>query len=185
MILSPYFWLAALIFVLLTAGGGYVTGYKHAREYAAAQQLQAVEKARQEAIEQAKRDQQTAQKYESARETVRTVYVKIKEKAHENIKNHPDYDRCELDPVGLQLYNARPPDAQDSTGSTDRRVSGSAERTGRQALDNPSEQPGASADVLRLPGTPQSIVGMGGHITVGANIFARRTNETGGFCSGN
>lgn len=162
MILSPYFWLGALLALLFTFGGGYVAGYKHAREYAASQQLIAVEKAKQEAIEQARADQQIAQEYEVERETVRTIYVKVKEKARENIKNHPDYDQCSLDPVGLQLYNAHPRDSEDPTSSADSRVSGSAGRSGWQTLNDSDKQPGASADVLRLPGAPQGVIGMGG-----------------------
>lgn len=162
MITSPYFWLALIIMSLVIFGSGYDLGAKHARNNAAAEQLIAVEEARNEAIEQAKIDQKTAQNYEEKRETVRTVYVKAKEKAHENIENHPEYGNCSLDPDGLQLYNSHPGRAAPTSASPDSAVSGSAGSGGWQTLDDSNEQPGAGSDVLRLPGAPQSIIGMGG-----------------------
>lgn len=152
MILSPYFWLAVLISSATIFGSGYHFGHKHATEHGDALKLQAVAKAKEQAIEQAKRDQQTAQQYETARETVRTVYVKIKEKAHENIIKNTGYAECGLDAAGLQLYNSHPGRAEDSTGGADSAVSGSAGRAGWQTFDDFGKQPGAVADVLRLPG---------------------------------
>lgn len=148
MITSPYFWLALMIMALVIFGSGYDLGAKHMRNKADAEQLEAVEQARMDAIEQAKADQKNAQNYEVARETVRIVYVKAKEKAHENIQNHPEYADCGLDPDGLQLYNSHPGRAAPSTTGTDGRVSGSAGSAGWQTLDDFSEQPGARADVL-------------------------------------
>ena len=152
MILSPYFWLAVIISALAIFGTGYHNGYKHANDHAEALKLEAVTKARAEAIEQAKRDQQTAQKYETTRETVRTVFIKVKEKANENIVKNPGYAECGLDGDGLQLYNSHPGRAEDSAGSIDSKVSGSSGRTGRKNLNDSDEQLGKGADVLRLPG---------------------------------
>ena len=162
MITSPYFWIALMIMGLVIFGSGYDLGAKHARNKAAAEQLEAVAEARIDAIEQAKADQKTAQNYEETRETVRTIYVKAKEKAHENIENHPEYADCGLDPDGLRLYNSHPGRAAPTSASPDSRVSGSAGSIEWQDLDDSNEQPGALADVLRLPGAPQSIIGMGG-----------------------
>lgn len=162
MILSPYFWLAALLAALVFFGIGYHNGYKHATNHAEALQLQAVEKATEAALAQAKRDQQTAQKYETTRETIRTVYVKVKEKVHENVAKNPNYAECSLDADGLRLYNERPADAPPATSGTDSAVSESAGRAGWQTVDHTGEQSGASADVLRLPGAAQIISGMGG-----------------------
>ena len=164
MILSPYFWLAVLISALVLFGSGYDLGGKHARNKAAADQREAFAEAHEQAIEQAKADQKTAQKYEVARETVRTVYVKVKEKVRENIAQNPDYANCSLNADGLRLYNARPGDAKNTTGSPDSTVPGSAGRTGWQTIDDSGKQPGAIPDVLRLPGTAQGIIGMGGAI---------------------
>lgn len=175
MITSPYFWLGLLIVALVIFGKGYDTGARHAREHAAAEQLEAVAQARIEAIEQAKIDQKTAQNYEAARETVRTIYVKAKEKAHENIEKHPDYDRCELDADGLRLYNARPGDSQIPAPSPDSPLPGFAGRTGWETINDPEQQPGTLADVLRLPGAPQSTIGLGNPFTVGADNIRPET----------
>lgn len=162
MTLSPYFWLAALIAALVIFGTGYDLGDKHARNKAAAEQLEAVAEAREQATKQAQADQETAQNYETIREKVRTVYVTVKEKANANIKNNPDYDHCSLDDDGLRLYNSRPADTSPAPTGADSRVSGSAGRTGWQTINDSGKQPGALADVLRLSGTPQSASGMGG-----------------------
>lgn len=162
MTLSPSFWLAALVAALGIFGTGYHNGYKHANDHAEALKLQAVAKANEQAIKQAKADQKTAQNYENARERVRTVYVTIKEKAYENIAKHPDYDQCSLDADGLRLYNSHPTDTSPAATGADSRMPGSADGTGWQTLDNPDKQPGTGADVLRLPGAPQSAGGMGG-----------------------
>lgn len=171
---SPWFWLALLIMGLVIFGKGYDTGARQARDHAAAEQLIAVQEARLDAIKQAKADQQTAKDYEKAREKVRTVYVNIKEKAHENIENNANYAECGLDPDGLQLYNAHPGRAKNPTGSPDSRVSGSPASERRQALDDPDEQPGTLATVLRLPGAPQSVIGMDDQ-TVGADDIRPKT----------
>lgn len=173
MITSPYFWLALIIMVLVIFGSGYDLGAKHARNNAAAEQLIAVNEARLDAIEQAKIDQKTAQNYEEKRETVRTVYVKAKEKAHENIENHPEYADCGLDPDGLQLYNSHPGRTAPTPASPDSAVSGSAGSFERQTLDDSGQQSGAGADVLRLSGAPQSAIGMGGAITERPEEIAR------------
>lgn len=164
MILSPYFWIAALLAALAIFGTGYHNGYKHANDHAEALQLQAVAKAKQKALEQDRKDQQIAQSYETKRETVRTVFVKIKEKVHENIKKNADYGNCSLDADGLRLYNSHPGRNQDSTGGADSTMPGSDGRSGRQAGDDPGKQPGAGANVLRLPGAPQSLIAMGSGI---------------------
>lgn len=161
MIISPYFWLGLLIALLVTFGSGYDLGGEHARNNAAADQLEAVEQARLEGIEQAKTDLGTAERYEEARETVRTVYVTIKEKARENIEKHPEYADCGLDADGLRLYNERPGRTENPPGVIDSRVSGSASGSGWPVVYDLDRQPGALATVLRLPGAPQSIVGMG------------------------
>lgn len=161
MILSPYFWIAALIAAVTLFGTGYHSGYKHANDHSEALKLQAVAKAQEQAENQAKRDQQTAQSYETARETVRTVYVKIKENARANIENHPDYADCGLDADGLRLYNANPNHPEAAAPGADRPVSGFASGPGWQIGDDFANQPGTLADVLRLPSTAQSVVGMG------------------------
>lgn len=165
MMLNPYFLGGLLIAFLITFGTGYHTGYKHANDHAEALKLQAVAKAQEQAENKAKRDQQTAQNYETARETVRTVYVKIKENAHENIEKHPDYADCGLDADGLQLYNHNPNTGTPPATGLDSPVSGLASGHGWETVDDFAEQPGALADVLRLPSAAQSVVGIGAAAT--------------------
>ncbi len=170
MILNPYFLLGLLVAFLITFGAGYHNGYKHADDHAEALKLQAVNKALKQADEQAKRDQQTAQNYETARERVRTVYVTIKEKAHENIENHPDYADCGLDADGLRLYNHNPNTGTPPATGLDGHVPGLASSPRWQIGDDPEKQPGTLGNVLHLPGAAQSIVGMGNiNATVGAD----------------
>lgn len=170
MILSPYFWIAALVAAIALFGTGYHNGHKHANDHAEALKLQAVNKALKQADEQAKRDQKTAQNYETARERVRTVYVTIKEKAHENIEKHPDYADCGLDADGLRLYNHNPNTGASPATGLDGNVSGLASGSGWQIGDDPEKQPGTLGNVLQLPSAAQSIVGMGNiNATVGAD----------------
>lgn len=157
---SPWFWLALLIMALVIFGKGYDVGARHAREHAAAEQLEAVAQAHEQAAEIAKADLQTAQNYETARETVRTVYVKVKEKANANITKNPGYADCGLDADGLRLYNSHPGRTEDSTGGADSRVSGSAGRDGWETVDGSAKQHGTIADVLRLPSATQSLGGL-------------------------
>lgn len=176
MILSPYFWLAALLAALSIFGYGYHKGYQNATNHADALQLQAVAEAKQQAIEQAKKDQQIAQSYEAKRETVRTVFIKIKEKVHENIAKNHDYAECGLDADGLRLYNSHPSGSKNPATIPDGAVPGSADGLGRQAVDDPAEQPGTGTNVLRLPSSPQSLVAMGRGI--GGTGFAETVMTT-------
>lgn len=154
MILSPYFWIAVLLSALALFGTGYHNGYKHSNDHSEALKLQAVTKAAKKAKEQARIDQSIAQNYETKRETVRTVFIKIKEQANENIQNNSDYDNCGLDDIGLRIYNDHPRTAENPASGTNRQVPGSAGSPKREAVYHPSEQHRAIADVLRLPGAP-------------------------------
>lgn len=181
MILSPYFWLAVLLAALTIFGTGYHNGYQHANDHAEALKLQAVAKAQKQAEARSRRDQQIAQNYETARETVRTVYVKIKEKARENIEKHPDYADCGLDADGLRLYNHNPNTRAPAAPGADGTLPGFAGRTGWQVVDDTDQQPGTRATVLRLPSAPQIADGMGDHIatvtTVGADSIRPLQNR--------
>jgi len=107
-LLSPYFWLGSLIGVISLFGVGFYQGHKfatgeQAREQRAAQVKIDKEREKRESIV-----REIAQDYEVKREKVRTVYIKVKEKADENIDKNPDYGVCGLDDDGLRLYNQKP-----------------------------------------------------------------------------
>ena len=166
MITSPYFWIAAIIAALSLFGGGYYLGDKHATNACAAERLEVAIEQSEAAVEQAEEDQEIAKGYETTREVVRTVYVKVKEKARENIDKNPNYDNCSLDIDGLQLYNSRPATPPPSP-RVDSTMSGSPGRDGWSLEHDTGEQPGALSDVLRLPSASQIAVGMGGESGVG------------------
>lgn len=106
--LNPYVLIALAAIWLGTAGGAYWTGWKHCNNAHKADQLAVLEEVVIEAEKQAEADHKTAENYEQAREVVRTVYVKVKEKADENIEKNSNYAECGLDADGLRLYNAKP-----------------------------------------------------------------------------
>jgi hypothetical protein len=159
---SPWFWLALLISVLTLTGTGFHYGFKYAKADTAkerqAEQIMADEQAK----KQAKADRETEEMFEEARETVRTVYIKVREKANENIINNPDYHECGLDADGLRLYNTKPDTTgADTIGGADSSLPGSA--TGNQWASgyDIAQQPGARSAVLRVPGEAQSIGRLG------------------------
>ncbi|AKH36885.1 MULTISPECIES: hypothetical protein [Nitrosomonas] len=165
---SPYFWLAILLGAFTLLGIGYYQGHRNGKNACLARQAfaieEAVKKAQEQAIDQAKAELKTTQGFETARETVRTVYVKIKEKADENIDQNNGYGDCSLDDDGLHLYNSRPfasvPNPP-ASGLADLPLPGSADCCGRTAGDLIAQQPGALGTVLRVPGETQSAGGMG------------------------
>lgn len=108
LLLSPWTWLVLLLALLGSHGTAYHYGWSHATNRYAAEKFAAVEVTRKKEARQAKADQLIEEDYEEVRETVRTVYVTIKEKADENIEKNPGYAECGLDDDGLRLYNARP-----------------------------------------------------------------------------
>ncbi|AKH37285.1 MULTISPECIES: hypothetical protein [Nitrosomonas] len=164
---SPYLWLAVILWSSTMLGMGYYQGHQHGKNGCLADQAVALEEAIQQAqgqaLEQAKAELKTTQEFETAREKVRTVYVKIKEKADENIEHNPDYDHCSLDADGLRLYNARPTSTSSTpaTDLADSPLSGSAGLSRRTAFDPVAQQPGALSDVLRVPGETQGAGGVG------------------------
>jgi len=119
MLLNPYFLLAALLSLLTSFGGGYWLGTDHCETAREAEQFKMMQEIQVAADKQAEEDNKTAQRYENVREVVRTVYVKVKDKANENIEKNGGYADCGLDAGGLRLYNSRPTAAPDSAGSTD------------------------------------------------------------------
>ncbi len=165
---SPYLWLAVILWSSAMLGIGYYQGHHNGKNGCLADQAaaleEAIQQAQDQALEQAKAELETTQKFETAREKIRTVYVKIKEEADENIEHHPDYDHCSLDADGLRLYNGRPtPDTSSTpaTGLADSPLSGSAGLSRRTAGDPVAQQPGALSDVLRVPGETQGAGGVG------------------------
>jgi hypothetical protein len=165
---SPYLWLAVTLWSSVTFGMGYFKGHENGKNGCLADQASAldaaIKQAQTQAIEQAKAELQTTQEFEAAREKVRTVYVRIKEKADENIDQNSGYGDCGLDADGLRLYNAKPAapvPIPPATGLINLPLSGSAGSTRRSAGDPAAQQPGAIPALLRVPGETQSAGRMG------------------------
>ncbi|SFK74202.1 hypothetical protein SAMN05216302_101427 [Nitrosomonas aestuarii] len=108
LLLSPYTWLGIVLIGLSLLGTGFYYGAKFEKgEQARKDRGDQV----QLDIERDKREKLTreiATDFEVRREKVRTVYIKIKDDADENINQNPDYGQCGLDADGLRLYNQRP-----------------------------------------------------------------------------
>ena len=119
MIFNPYVLLGLIMAFLLTFGSGYYLGSKHERNEQAAEQLEILSESIDNAGKQAEADNRISEDYETARETVRTVYVKIKEETNANIEKNPDYADCSLDDDGLHLYNANPNHSETTATGTD------------------------------------------------------------------
>ena len=162
LLLSPWFWLALLISVLSLLGTGYYYGHKHEKADFAKQQYAAQIRADKAAAKQVAVDRQIEQNFEEARETVRTVYITIKEKANENINKHPDYAQCQLDADGLQLYNAKPGIIQaDTVSGADNAMPGFTGRFGWPVGYDLAQQPGAIGALLRMPGEAPGVIRLG------------------------
>lgn len=163
---SLRFWLA--IAAIGTFGSGYFSGYQNGQNGCLADQASAlkaaIKQAQNQAINQAKDDLKLTQNFEGTRETVRTVYIRIKEKADENIDKNNGYSDCGLDADGLRLYNARPAESVTSppaSGLTHFPLPGSAGSTGRTAGNPVTQQPGKIGAVLRMPDETQGTLRVG------------------------
>ena len=161
MIASPYFWLALLLGALAVGGSGYYYGDQHATNAAKAAQLVAVERAVAQANITARADAAGAAKSETQREKIRVVYRNVRERANADIDKNPGYGLCSFSADGLRLYNARPDDGADTAAGGNAAVPGFAPGSGRETGDDPAQQPGAGADVLRLPGAAGRAGGLG------------------------
>jgi hypothetical protein len=165
---SPWFWLAALLSALALLGIGYHQGHENGKNGCLADQASALEsaikQAQTQAIKQAKAELQVTRELEAAREKVRTVYVRIKEKADENIDQNSGYGDCGLDADGLRLYNAKPAAQapnQTATSIINLPLSGSAGSARWPVGDPVAQQPGAIPALLRMSGETQGALGMG------------------------
>ncbi len=164
MIASPYFWLALLLGALAIGGTGYYYGDKHATNAAKAAQLVAVNAAIAEATAKAKADAEAAREVEERRQRARDAARRAREKADADIEKNPGYGLCGLSADGLRLYNARPADSTYPPGSSANAVPGSASGSGREAVDDPAQQPGAGTDVPRMPVAAEGAGGLGAAI---------------------
>lgn len=164
--MNPYLLLAVLIMGLVASAASYTLGSKHMKDAMKAEQADVLRNAiidtYQLAKEQAAADHEAQASFENVRETVRTVYVKVKDKADENISHNNGYSDCSLDDDGLRLYNTRPSaSSPPDTALADFPLSGFTGRSGREAGDPTQEQPGTLGPLLRMPGETQGALGMG------------------------
>lgn len=138
--------LAALVLVMVWFAAGYHSGSKDMQATLQAEQINVLRNAIIDsyrlAKDQAAADHQAQAGFERVRESVRTVYIKVKEKANENIEYNPRYDHCSLDADGLRLYNARPTSTSSSPAPSlaDISLPGFADCCGWTAGDPTQEQ---------------------------------------------
>lgn len=123
----PYILIALLVSNMLTAGASYYYGGKHKKESIEAEQLRAVEKTIELANVQIDKDQEIATESEQAKEVIRTVYIKVRDKANENIEKNSAYNECGLDDVGLQLFNDSASNQKSGTSESAHRMPGPSE----------------------------------------------------------
>lgn len=161
MIASPYFWLALLLSALLLSSSSYHKGWEHATNAAKAAQKDVIEKAVADAVAKAKADADAAREFENRRERARAAARRTREKADADIEKNPGYGLCGLSADGLRLYNDRAADLPGASGSGADAVPGSADGGRWEAVDDPAQQPGAGADVPRVPVAAEGAGGLG------------------------
>lgn len=106
MIPNPWLILAAVAFLLVSHGWAFHEGKKIERNEINAEQLEATNKAIEEAEKQAIEDHQLVSEEVKVQEKIRIEYRYIREKSNANIDKNHSYAECGLDADGLRLFNA-------------------------------------------------------------------------------
>lgn len=105
MIPNPWVILAAVIFLLVSHTWAFHEGRKIESNAIKAEQLEATNKAIEQADLQAIEDSKLVAKEAQIQEKIKIEYRYIREKANENIDKNTGYADCGLDADGLQLFN--------------------------------------------------------------------------------
>lgn len=172
--MNPYIALGALIGTLALAGASYYAGHKHAanacvadnaatEKQRAADKLQSVQRAIDQANELARQDAMILTTQEAKRGRIRAQADRIKQEIDAHVDTHPALNNVCFDADGLRLYNANPAlgePAAPAAGELDVAVPGSAESGGRAGGDNLAQQRGTGAALFGVPGALQRSHGL-------------------------
>ncbi|MDV6347460.1 hypothetical protein R2083_08025 [Nitrosomonas sp. Is35] len=106
MIPNPWVILAAVIFLLVSHAWAFHEGKKIEANAIKAEQLEATNKAIEQAGAQAIADNKLSAKEIKVQEKIKIEYRYIREKANENIDKNTGYADCGLDDDGLRIFNS-------------------------------------------------------------------------------
>ena len=106
MIPNPWVILAAVIFLLVSHTWALHEGKKIEANAIKAEQLDATNKAIEQADAQAVADNKLSAKEIKVQEKIKIEYRYIREKTNENIEKNDSYADCSLDADGLRIFNS-------------------------------------------------------------------------------
>lgn len=116
MIPNPWLILAAVVFLLVSHTWAFQEGRKAESNEIKAEQLEATNKAIEQAKEQMISDNKLAGEAVMVQEKIKIEYRYIREKANENIDKNSFYADCSFDDDGLRIFNTSPGTEADGTG---------------------------------------------------------------------
>lgn len=105
MIPNPWMILAVVAFLAVSHTWAYQTGSKHKENSIKVAQLEATNKAIEQAEKQAVADNELIGAETKVQEKIKIEYRYIREKANANIDKNASYAECGLDADGLRLFN--------------------------------------------------------------------------------
>lgn len=106
MMFNPYVISAAILFLVVSHGFVFYKGTEYANYKRDSQQLEATNKAIEQAEVQEVKDNKVIEKEIVIQEKIKIEYRYIREKANENITKNPNYAECGLDDDGLRIFNS-------------------------------------------------------------------------------
>lgn len=118
MIPNPWLILAAVIFLLVSHTWAFHEGKQFESNARDAAQLEATNKAIEQADQQAIDDNKLAGEEVKIQEKIKIEYRYIREKVNAEIEKNPTYTECGLGDIGLQLFNAAPNTKADIAGKS-------------------------------------------------------------------
>lgn len=102
---SPYLWAGIAALVVSALVSAYLLGSRHANDACAAAQLEAVQRAIEQANQQALEDAEVLRGHVEIQERTRTEFKTISREVIRYVETHPNRVQC-LDADGLRLWNA-------------------------------------------------------------------------------
>lgn len=160
---NPYVILALVLLLLGTAVAGYQSGARHARADCAADKLQAVQRAIDQAAAVARQDNAVLAAHEQARERIRTVFQPIRHEVIRYVQTHTGAaDPVCLDADGVRIWrDANSGDAAPASPRLDYTLPTAAAADFGPRLGSTGEPRRDGGAVPRMQGTPQGAGGLG------------------------